>query len=625
MSAAQSQLETLWLERGVTITQIAPRSDGSIAPPDRTALVEAAAVVATVPSHDALPLSSEGLAIGELLGRGGMGEVRLATQRSLRRDVAVKTVLADESGARSAVLKEAWVGAALEHPNVVPVHTLARTDRGPAVVMKRIEGVSLTDVLREPEQHPRFRGDPLEASLRALASVCRAIELAHERGILHLDLKPDNVMLGRFGEVYVLDWGLAAALEHGPRWLPRASALTGIAGTPAYMAPELAAADAAAVGAHTDVYLLGGLLHTIVTGKPLHEGRALPPILLAAWVSAPKQYGPDVPAELVAILHRATHRDPEQRFPSARAFREAVEAFLRHRRADLLVRRAADELRRVAPLLASGAPDDELEPRLAEVELALEQARRGFSDHPQLAEVHEELATARIEHALARERPEAASAFVAQLRSPDAAVEARIEALRARLREREAHIAGLEAMSRELDLTLGSAARRRLFAMLGVAWLLVSLALGALDRSGLLSVDYRALLVQGGLMVAALGPIAFFRRRVLFQNVANRRLYGGLIFTAAAVELHWVACLLLDVPVATALAVTPLYYAYAFATLAVALDRRFFAGAAALTACAAASAAFPTLVLDIIGVGGSAAVALTLYAWRERPATRAVA
>jgi hypothetical protein len=342
-------------------------------------------------------------------------------------------------------------------------------------------------------------------------------------------------------------------------------------------------------------------------------------LLLTAWISAPKEYGERVPAELAAILHRATHREPAERFQSARAFREAIERFLRHRRADDLVRRASDGLRELAVMLERGATDAEVEPSVTEITLAIEQARRGFAAHPRLEAVDQELLERRIDQALARERPETAAAFLAQLRAPQPATLEKIEALRARLRDRDAHVARLEAMSRELDLTLGSTARRRMFALLGAAWLMFSVLLGALARSGALQVDYRALLVEGAALVAALGPIALWRRRDLFQNTANRRLYGGLAFTAAAVELHWVVCSLLEVPVTTAMAITPLYYTYAFTTLALALDRRFFLGAIALAACAVASAAFPSSVFEILGVGGACAVALTLLAWRERP------
>lgn len=109
-------------------------------------------------------------------------------------------------------------------------------------------------------------------------SVAGTVHHAHQRGVVHRDLKPDNVMVGPSGEAYVLDWGLAAALdERAARYLPRTSALVGLAGTPRYMAPEMVEGEAQHV--HTDVYLLGGLLHTILTGDGPHRGDAVAEVL----------------------------------------------------------------------------------------------------------------------------------------------------------------------------------------------------------------------------------------------------------------------------------------------------------------------------------------------------------
>jgi serine/threonine-protein kinase len=617
VSAALSDLSTLWRSRGLSVERLTLESDGTLAASERSRVAHDVTLLVEVATDGGgIPLSPERLEFGARLGAGGMGEVRLALQRSLRRDVAVKTVLdpVTESG-RAALLKEAWVGAALEHPNVIPVHTLASTTEGDAVVMKRVEGVSLTTIIADPSAHERFRLDPLEAQLRALVSVCRAMELAHQRGILHLDLKPDNVMVGAFGEVYLLDWGLAAALAHGPEWLSRGSAIDTIAGTPAYMAPELASADGAHIDERTDVYLLGGILHTMVTKAPLHGGTGLMMTLLASFTSEPKTYAADVPEELVSILHRATHRDPRQRFESARAFREALEGFLRHRRADRLVRRALEGARELRGLLDAGAGDAEVEPRFSEHALALEEARRGWAEHPQLRPLTDTLLAHRATHAIAQDRPEAALAFLGEMRAAPRVLVERAEAARRSGEAREAHVRRLEAMSRELDITLGSSDRRRLFVVLGALWLGFSVCFGWLLRSGALTMGYRELLAFGGVLVGTLGPVAFWIRRRLFQNTANRRLYAGLTFTAAVIELHWIACMLLDVAPSVAIALTPLYYAYAFATLALALDRRFFYGAGALAVAALAGALVPEAAHEVVGVGGASAVALTLWAW----------
>src|SRR5690606_34487297 len=174
------------------------------------------------------------------------------------------------------LLEEAWIHGALEHPNIVPVHDIELDSRGrPQVALKRIEGRHWGDLIANPERvASSFRmNDILEWNLRVLAQVCQAVHYAHARGFIHRDLKPENVMIGEFGEVYVGDWGLALALKPDPRgrW-PDIETTTDIAGTLAYMAPEMLAGSSHRLGPHTDIYLLGGILYEILTGDVPHRG-----------------------------------------------------------------------------------------------------------------------------------------------------------------------------------------------------------------------------------------------------------------------------------------------------------------------------------------------------------------
>jgi len=612
MSAATA-LASLWQARGIEPTVLA---DSTIGPATRLGTgptLLADSLPDGSPSEDGV-LSTERLVLGALLGRGGMGEVRVAEQVSLRREVATKTAYATSSAVvRAALLKEAWVGAALAHPNVASVHTLARHGDAVAVVMKRIEGKSWASVLADSAD--------LEAQLRVLLQVCRALAFAHEKGILHLDLKPENVMLGEFGEVYVLDWGLACATRGGPAWLAGPETFAGPAGTPSYMAPELAGPEVERIGPRTDVYLLGATLHELVTGRPPHLAPTAIAALAHAFECAPIGYDDTVPRELQSILHQALARDPDQRHASVDAFREAVEGFLQHRHAEHLAARADQTIAEVERELSSSVGPD-LEAQLAEIEVALEQTEREWAAHPRLPALAHTLLVLRTRHALAEERLEAARVFHARLAGTRPDLGAQIEALAETLAARARHVQSLEAIGRDLDLTLGGTERQRLFALLGASWAVVSLVIGALDRRGLLRFGYRELLIEGGLLVAVLVPYGVVRRRTFFQNLANIRLYGGLIFTAIAVELWWIASLLLGVPVRAAIAATPLFYTYAFATLALVLDRRFARGALALLVTAALAARFPRWALDCIGVGGAMAVALTLHAWRRGEAGR---
>ncbi len=263
----------------------------------------------------------------EPIARGGMGVVELAEQRALRREVAVKRVRPDRMtpSAVRALLDEARLTGSLEHPNIIPVHTLGLDERGePMLVMKRVEGHSWKDLIRDP-QHVgwgKYSQDRLGRHLEILIQVCNAVSYAHSRGVVHCDLKTENVMLGAYGEIYVLDWGIALRLGS-----PRQRA---VAGTPAFMAPEMVAEDGQ-INERTDVFLLGGMLHEALTGTHRHAGSRSREVLQAALRCDPPVYGAEVPAELAQLCRRATARDPADRPESAQAFQAALFEFQRHR------------------------------------------------------------------------------------------------------------------------------------------------------------------------------------------------------------------------------------------------------------------------------------------------------
>jgi serine/threonine-protein kinase len=283
---------------------------------------------------------------GGVLGEGGMGEVLLAHDEHIGREVAVKRIRSTEPTAEelSRFIREARVQGRLEHPAVVPVHDLAvDRDGRPFFVMKRLTGTTMLELLGRL----RAGGEADDAVarrrlLRAFADVCLAVEFAHSRGIVHRDLKPANVMLGDFGEVYVLDWGVARALTDvddpddpssaarpfaADLKLDTGDTLVGtVLGTPAYMAPEQLAGDRA--GPAADIYALGCILYEIAAGVALHaHGRSVGAALTQP-AALPSMHRPDAPPELDAICERATHIDPAARHGSARALGDAVQAFL---------------------------------------------------------------------------------------------------------------------------------------------------------------------------------------------------------------------------------------------------------------------------------------------------------
>ena len=295
----------------------------------------AAAVMASAPPP--MPQSPEAspphYRVVREIGRGGMGVVYCAEQRSLNREVALKMVSPDlKDASRSKFQGEAIVTGCLDHPNIIPVHELIEDASGDAAfVMKLIKGRSWSEHFKEKAC--------FEEHMSIFLSVCNAIEYAHSKGLAHLDLKPDNVMVGAFGEVLVMDWGLAVDIRETPSYVGVAmhkSQVRAPCGTPCYIAPELALGWGDQIGPWTDVYLLGAILYEILTGAPLHPGKSVEDALNHAIVGPPPVFDESVPEALRELCERAVAHAPIERYQGVAEFREELEAYLQHRESILL-------------------------------------------------------------------------------------------------------------------------------------------------------------------------------------------------------------------------------------------------------------------------------------------------
>jgi len=299
------------------------------------------------PMRDAGPLAAPGYDIGQVLGRGGMGEVLLAEDRRIGRSVALKRMrsAAPTEEARARFLREAKIQARLDHPAIVPVHELGYdADMRPYFTMKALTGITLADALADPDAN-------VTLMLRAFVDVCLAIALAHKRGVIHRDLKPSNIMLGDYGEVYVLDWGVARVLGErdgagGPGDITTLEGQTqagAVLGTPGYMAPEQVVGDAE-IGTPADVYALGSILFEILTRESLHpHGMAALAQTMAQPCEAPTHRKVDraIAPELDAACVDALSGDPAAR-PTAKELGDRIQHYLDGDR-DLERRRALAE------------------------------------------------------------------------------------------------------------------------------------------------------------------------------------------------------------------------------------------------------------------------------------------
>ena len=205
------------------------------------------------------------------LARGAMGRIHPATDRNLLRHVALKRLdpgFASQPFYRGGFIAEAQITGQLEHPNIVPVHELAVGDEGELYfTMKLVQGVSLHRWLRDPRL-PVGSTDRLEQGLDIFVKICDAVAYAHHRGVIHRDIKPDNVMVASFGQVYVMDWGLARLTKTRPASSgPSQMEARGAVGTPGYMPPEQARGNPDEMDERSDVFGLGAVLYEIVSGK----------------------------------------------------------------------------------------------------------------------------------------------------------------------------------------------------------------------------------------------------------------------------------------------------------------------------------------------------------------------
>jgi serine/threonine-protein kinase len=474
-------------------------------------------------------LSAE-VELQQRLGAGGMGEVFLGRQRSLQRLVALKRPH-DAQGA-NALVAEAQLSGALEHPHIVPVHALGRGDDGrPLLMMKRVEGHTLQKLIDEPS-HPLWQalvtrsGDRVAAIAEVLSRVADALQFAHERGVIHRDLKPENVMIGAHGEVYLLDFGVA--LDDVGRQLPPA-----MVGTPAFMAPELLSGDPKQVDARTDVFLLGATLHAALTGTHRHAGKSLLAVLTSAATCAPVVYGREVPEGLAALCNRATALDPKARPATAAQFRDELAIAMRQRGSVALARELEARLDGLGRA-STGAEWSEP----AAWELLLEcrfGLSRALAEHPQNEVARTTLRRvqrAMIEAHLHRGDVDSAQTVLASLSPADPGLAARIDDAKKRRSESHAFEVFGRNEAKERDLRPARAGIVALVAGVTVAGAVMYSSLATSD-----SIQMNVVLRFDLLVLAVLGLLlAIFRKRLHATRI-GRGITATLFLSLGATTL----------------------------------------------------------------------------------------
>lgn len=280
----------------------------------------------------------------EEIATGGMAVVDLAHEQSLRRNVALKRLRPELRGRGPALrgfLREAQIMGQLDHPNVVPVHAIGSDEEGIFFSMKLVDGQTLEQLIDDLPDRPLDMHE-LYDTIDLVIKVCDALAFAHSRGVIHCDVKPSNVMIADFGQVYLMDWGVARLVgdpENHPPVITGASTeqtrATGHSlGTPAFMAPEQVLGDPRNLSERTDVFAVGALLYALLSRHPPYVGPTLFRVLELAEVA---NFVPldeacpagSCPAALVRIVHRAMSRAPEDRHASIEDLRDDLGRFLR--------------------------------------------------------------------------------------------------------------------------------------------------------------------------------------------------------------------------------------------------------------------------------------------------------
>jgi eukaryotic-like serine/threonine-protein kinase len=506
--------------------------DTTIVPsPDAVATRRSDALLGDV--RDSLePLSQEQLVLEKRLGSGGMGVVWLSTQRCLGRKVAVKT-LRDPSdhperhdNAAIQLLREARITGSLEHPNVVPVYDVRVDDQGrPRVMLQRIQGQEWLSLMHDEERvTERFGETLLEWNLKVLLQVCNAVGFAHSRGILHRDLKPANVMIGEFGQVYLLDWGIAVGLRDDlDPSIPRAVEVARTAGTPTYMAPEMLSGSEHDLSERTDVYLLGAVLFQIVAGHAPHQGDTLQAVLESAQnvVSVPSS----CPPELREVLVRALAIDPNDRYASVEELRRDVSAAVSHRDAARVAAEAEEQLDDLRALIAEGTSHSDIRKLFSACRFRFRASLMAWPTNPQANDGLMRCVELMLDYELSQGQTDAAAALAAEIDGLPAALSERVEAAVAKAASERHEGDRLAKLGRHQDKRTGQGTRMLIAAVLGSIWTIAPLAQLLLQED---EDTYLMVISRSSAFVVVLAAMAYRARATMLTTAINRHLLAGM-------------------------------------------------------------------------------------------------
>lgn len=377
-------------------------------------------------------------------------------------------------------------------------------------------------------------------------------------------------MLGSYGEVYLVDWGIVVTTDADKSaYILHANNANGVAGSPAYMAPEMTTGTGKFLGPFTDVYLLGATLSEILTGRPPHRGKVLVEVLYSAYHSEPVKCD-YAPPELLKACHRAMHKAPKARFASAEALRRAIHDYSTHRASATLAKEARTRLEALTTLIeADEASDALVRERAGEVRFALEQSRKIWPDNADARDTHQHWLVLMASWELKAPNVAAAERLLAEPREVPSSLAAELSSVKEAEAEREAQIAGLEALREDLDQGHGARARYWAAAIAVLVWTGLPLTAGFGTGSGAHPLSQDQYLARSVLVPFCIAAYWLVLLRRGSTNQATRNIMRVLTVLALLIPLFRFVVTRGDTCSAQALSIEELLYGLVFAAVAI--------------------------------------------------------
>ena len=448
-----------------------------------------------------------------------MGIVTTGIQEYPKRYVAIKKILKDSKTYHRMLLHEAQIMGQLEHPNIVPVHQICQDeDGGLMVVMKKVNGQTLDAILKKCQGASIENKIPM---IEMLVQVCHALEYAHSQSIVHRDIKCENIMIGDFNEVLLMDWGLAFNME------TTENAHHGVVGTPSYMAPEMLTGSTKDVGVFTDVYLLGATLHHILMDTPRHNKKNVEEALRASILSAAYVYPSTIPHTFATITNKACSKEPDQRYQSVSEFRTSLDEALHHFEAIQITERARVLFTTLREMISSQAPTLDIQHAFMKTRSLLEGAVEMWPGNTDGLALLQDVLECMVHHHLDNMEIPIARPLFLNLHNPS-------EPLRKRFNRKEREYVELseaQAIAQEYNPLKSKHGRRTLIvSLVASAVSLISFA-GTYSYFVSSNVTTIRLIITGSIVFAASTTGVLLGRKTLLNNKLGQQMSRTLIIT----------------------------------------------------------------------------------------------